>query len=402
MILRNCNTFALLVIFAAGLVSTSQYANGKTRLWLAEGPSLASKPAYFEIPLQVFATKIYVELEIGGKPRRFVFDTGSPSMIDAELAKELKLNVVGTNQGKDAHGVVITSDIVMTSVKLGNVSINKVPMYTAPFSDSLATKTFIGDGVLGSEVLKLGAWQVDLQNSVLRFSTDVSKLPNIAGARRSKLYNFGYPHTPIFDVQFAKTARSKAMFDTGSPAYFAISPADYAGVSKEGGIGRTISGYGSAGGSLGGEAPASDQLQVELKKFSLGEIEIGRVGAVQRTLSPSLIGAKMLEHYIVTLDTSSELAYFAQYNTKAFSQSSFGFTLSFTDGISVAIVWANSPAAAVGLKPGMALRSINGEAVETSAESLQRALAAMQAARIDIVWDEGSATLDQKQNILKD
>jgi hypothetical protein len=39
--------------------------------------------------LTVRGTKLFVTVEIGGKPRRFVVDTGSPSMISSTLVKEL-------------------------------------------------------------------------------------------------------------------------------------------------------------------------------------------------------------------------------------------------------------------------------------------------------------------------
>jgi hypothetical protein len=76
-------------------------ANQNPPTWMSEGPYLESSPASFEIPIDVFATKSYVEVEIRGKPRRFVFDTGSPSMIDSTLVKELGLKVVDTNKGRE-------------------------------------------------------------------------------------------------------------------------------------------------------------------------------------------------------------------------------------------------------------------------------------------------------------
>jgi hypothetical protein len=156
---------------------------------------------------------------------------------------------------------------------------------------------------------------------------------------KPKLYDFGYPRAPIFDVQFSKNAHSKAMFDTGSPTYFAISPDDYVGAQKENGIGKTISGYGSPGASIGGQAPNGAQLQAELKTFSLGGIDLGRVGAVRRESSPSLIGAMLLEYFIMTLDSMSGVAYLAKYKDGPLAQSSFGFTFAFDESVSVALVW---------------------------------------------------------------
>jgi hypothetical protein len=278
---------------------------------------------------------------------------------------------------------------------LDAVTLHKVPIFAADFSASKAAQCLVGDGVLGSEVLPLCAWQIDLPNSVLRCESDVRKLNHVDGGSRQALYNFGYPHTPYFDVQFAKKAKSKAMFDTGSPTYMAISPPDFEGAKQAGGIGKTLSGFGSAGGSLGGQAPNATQTRAELKTLAIGKISLGRVDATLRESAPSLIGAMLLDHFVVTLDAKSELAYFDVYRDSPFKRPSFGFSLGFDDGISVALVWDDSPAAEAGLRVGQALTSINGEATDASCDSMRRALNAMSADTIVLQWDGGSAVLAQ-------
>jgi hypothetical protein len=392
----NKRRFAMLILFWLGCFVSESPAQDIVPQWVSEGPSIEGRSASFEVPLMILGTKLYVDVEIGGKLRRFVVDTGSPSMIDKALVNELGLDTVGTGHGRDAHGVIVESHIVQASIKIGGVSFHKVPMFSAPFSASAATKIFIGDGVLGSELLPLGVWQVDLRNSVLRFNTEASGLPFIKESQPAKLYSFGYPHAPILDVQFATRARSKAMLDTGSPTYFAISPDDYAGTAKAGGIGKKASGYGSLGGSLGGQAPDGDQLQVELKNLSLGKVPFGRVEAIRRESSPSLIGAKILEHFIVTLDSKSRTAYFFQFNNRMLAQTSFGFSLAFIEGISVALVWDGSEAKAAGLRPGMVLTSINGNRTELSPEGVQQSILALQEQEIHLEWNGGSATLKKK------
>tara|TARA_R110001599_G_C12267242_1_gene660985 strand:+ start:5610 stop:6080 length:471 start_codon:yes stop_codon:yes gene_type:complete len=145
-----------------------------------------------ELPLEILAKKLYVEIEIRGKPRRFVFDTGSPSMMTAALAEELGLEVVDTREGKNSHGTIIKSDIVQTDIKLGGVVFKKVPMFAANFSATEMAQCLIGDGVLGSEILPLCAWQIDLSESVLRCNSDLRKLDHITSETKQRLYDFGY------------------------------------------------------------------------------------------------------------------------------------------------------------------------------------------------------------------
>ncbi len=371
-------------------------ANESLPSWLADGPYLEQSSASFEVPIEVHATKIYVAVELGGKSRRFVLDTGSPSMIDTALVEALDLAVVDTNKGTDAHGNIIETQIVQADIQIADVAIKKLPMMAANFTASIATKAFIGDGVLGSDLLPLGAWQIDLESSVLRFNTSLKHLPHIKDAQRQKLYQFGYPFMPIFDVQFAKKARSKAMLDTGSPTFFAISSPDLAGTKKASGISRMVTGDGSPGSSLGGQAPSTELIQVELDQLAIGDLVLGKVVAMGRASPPSLIGARILESFIVTLDSRSKAAYFKRYADEPFARPSFGFSLAFDGEISVGAVWDESPAKAVGLEAGMEITSINGQAVEFTQAGLVRALDAMAGQEIELTWNGGSAKLEKE------
>lgn len=357
----NIRNLTLVVLI---FIANWAMANQALPVWMNEGPYLEEASGSFEIPIKVSGTKIFVQIQIGEKLRRFVVDTGSPSMIDSAIAEELKLKVVGTNKGIDSHGSIIETGIVQTDINIGGMAIQKIPMMSANFSSSPAIKEFIGDGVLGSDLLPLGIWQIDLKNSVLRFNTNLQDMPHIKGSVILRLHQFGYPYMPILDVRYSKKSQSKALFDTGSPSFFTISSADFEGTTKSKGIGRTLSGYGSPGGSLGGQAPNTELMQVELKELTIDKLKLGRVVAQRRELSPSLIGARMLENYIITFDSRSGRAYFEEYASKVISNSSFGFSLAFDNSISIGAVWENSPAKSAGLRVGLELISINGVEVK--------------------------------------
>lgn len=392
---------AAVICLLAGVGSAlAQPAAGPPE-WVTQGPTLGAGATPFEIPLETRASKLYAQVELGGVLRRFVVDTGSPSMIDQALVTELGLPVVGRSQGTDAHGVVIQSDIVQADLRIGGMTVERVPMFSADFSGPVALRALVGDGVLGSELLKLGAWQVDLRDGVLRFSPDAAALPSVKAATRVTLHDFGYPHAPIFNVRFAEHARSKAMFDTGSPGYFAISPPDLDGARSAGGIGQTIPGFGSPGASLGGQAPDGPQLQVEMTRLSLDSIRLGRVGAVRRERSPSLLGARWLEHFIITLDVPRGAAYWLPYTDEPFETRGFGLALSFTEAVSVALVWEGSAAAAAGLRPGMVLTAINGEPATLTESGIAFALEALEGDSIELEWAGGVATLSRKTGVLE-
>lgn len=388
----------LFCVFAFIAYSSASGAEDKRR-WITEGPYVVEPSFSFELPLEVLATKLFVEVEVGGSPRRFVFDTGSPSMISAELAAELDLDIIGKTQGTDSHGAIVDTDIAQTDFTFGETTFHKVPIFVADFPK---TAQCLFDGVLGSEVLPLCAWQIDLPDSVLRCNSNLKDLDHLKKAKKQTLYNFGYPHAPIMDIRFAKKARSKAMFDTGSPGYLAIAPPDFDGAKQNNAIGKTISGHGSIGGSLGGRAPDEDQLKSELKTLSIGNIPLGRVGALLRESPPSLIGASILEHFVVTLDSKSAFAYFDQYREGPFARRSFGFGLSFEETPTISLVWDHSPAADAGLRVGQQVTAINGQPTDTSCNGIRSAMRSMtQSETIELEWEGGVQTLTRERQILE-
>lgn len=362
--------------------------------WVTEGPVIERSDFAIELPVTVLGRKLYVEVTLGGEPRRFVFDTGSPSMISRALAAELGLQAVDTVRGTDAHGAVVSSDIVQADLALDGTTLRRVPLFAADFSAVKPAQCLLGDGVLGSEILPLCAWQFDLPGSVIRCNASLDSLDHVAGAARLPLYDFGYPHAPYLDVRFARDAVSKAMFDTGSADLFTISPPDFDGADRARATGRTVEGYGSRGTSLGGKAPDEEQRRVELRSLAVGHVDIGRVDAVVRESPPSLIGASLLEHFVVTLDARSGSAYLDRYRDGPPAREDFGFSLAFDDTVSIALVWEGSPAAAA-LRAGQRVVAINGQLADTSCDGIERARRALEGNMIEIELQDGKVTLER-------
>ncbi|MEX2498293.1 MAG: aspartyl protease family protein [Wenzhouxiangellaceae bacterium] len=382
-------------VLAVILTSSTISAGGQQPKWIAEGPNVEDKELFLELPMKVFGNQLLIEVEVGGVPRQFLFDTGSPSMMSAALAAELKLEVIDRIKGRDSHGAVIDTEIVQSDLTLGGTTFYKVPIFVADFPKP---PKCLFDGVLGSEMLPLCAWQIDVPESTVRCSTMLTKLEHIKKAKQQRLHDFGYPHAPILDVRFTSKAKSKVLFDTGSPDFMAISPPDFEGAERSGGIARTRAGTGSIGGSIGGLAPEKDQLRVELDIMRLGNVELKNVGAILRDSPPSLIGASVFDHFVVTLDSSNATAYFDQYRNGPFARQSYGFSLSFEEEQpKVSLVWDESPAESAGLKVGQRVTAINGQPTDASCDGIRKTMRAMSDGNtIAVEWEGGEAELTRQ------
>ena len=372
---------------------------GQPPAWVSEGPVADSPSLAIDVPLEVLAGKLFVEVELGGKPRRFVFDTGSPSMLGKALTEELGLQAIDHRQGRDAHGAVIDTAIMQADIGLGDTLFRKVPVFVADFPPSAAC---LFDGVLGSELLPLCAWQIDLPEARLRCHADRQQLDHLSNADRLTLHDFGYPHAPILDVRFSDKARSKAMFDSGSSDYFAISAQDLEGARRGRGVGRSLGGQGSMGASLGGLATPRAQQRVVLEQLQIADLRLGPTEAVLRDGAPSLIGTGLLDHFVLTLDMQQRSAWLDRYRAGPHARGSFGFGLDFSDGPRVSLLWDDSPATAAGLKLGQSITTLNGSPLGGGCGDLRRALHALsEDDMIELGWQDGGATLQRAPPLIE-
>jgi predicted aspartyl protease len=78
--------------------------------------------------------KFSINAAMNDLERRFVFDTGSPTMISRELAAELDLVIIGSNTGRDANGREVTTDIgIVDRLTIGGVTFRSVPVLVSDF-----------------------------------------------------------------------------------------------------------------------------------------------------------------------------------------------------------------------------------------------------------------------------
>ena len=88
------------------------------------------KDYYDVIPYETNNDKIFINVEINGKKRKFLFDTGSTTLISESLFREInpalmnKQIVVDMFKNKDTLKIVSLNDL-----KLGSIIFNDIPEY---------------------------------------------------------------------------------------------------------------------------------------------------------------------------------------------------------------------------------------------------------------------------------
>lgn len=325
-----------------------------------------------DAPIEMRSGKIYLQARINDEAREFIFDTGSPSILSREFAQSLNLEIVGQNTGIDANGQPVTMDIaIVHSIEIGDTAFRNVPVLIFDFSELELGPCIFDGGVLGSEILPGSAWRIDTETETLSLAANVDDLPGGVPALRARLYDFGYPHAPIVDYSIGSVV-DKALFDTGSGEVLALFErvADSPDV-RRGIVADSLrSGRGSEGVSAGGQGAVVDLIRFNLSGFLVDGQPLGPVRAATRQAPPTLIGAGILDTYIVTLDYPGGAYLLESRREQALQRPEKGYAIGFVDQrATVTQLFDRSPAAEAGLQLGDHIVSAQGRPLDVSANN---------------------------------
>ena len=320
----------------------------------ARSPVLERATPLTTVPLDVRMNKLFVSAAVEGQTREFIFDTGSPTILSRSLADSIGLERVGSSTGRDANGRVVTMDTaVVQTLSLGDLTFHQVPVLVFDF-DQLNLGTCIFDGgVLGSELLPGSVWRLDTGHGQLQIG-DESQLAASSPVLSAPMYDLGYPHYPVVDYAVGNVT-DKAIFDTGNAEELVLFSrvVQDVGVQERMVSGSVRRGRGSDGVSAGGAGPVRDLLHFTLAELSVGEQVLGPLRASTRDSAPTLLGAGLLDRYVVTLDGVTQRFVLEERVTPRTARREAGYTITLEeDGTKVTQLFETSPAAGAGLQLG--------------------------------------------------
>jgi len=306
------------------------------------------------VPLEVRKNKLFVSAAVEGQTREFIFDTGSPTMLSRSLADSLGLEHVGSTAGRDANGRVVTMDTaVVQTLTLGDLTFHQVPVRVFDFDQLYLGPCIFDGGVLGSELLPGSVWRFDTGRGQLQIG-DASQLAASSPVLSAPMYDLGYPHYPVVDYAVGNVT-DKAIFDTGNAeelVFFSRVVQDV-GVQERMVSGSVRRGQGSDGVSAGGAGPVRDLMRFSLSEMSVGGLPLGPLQASTRDTAPTLLGAGLLDRYVVTLDGVTQRFVLEERVPLRPARREAGYTVTLEEGgTRVTQLFETSPAAGAGLQLG--------------------------------------------------
>lgn len=269
------------------------------------------KRYYEEIPYEKVGGKIIVTVEVGGKPRRFIWDTGATVLVTESLAKELGCKVIQSLPLYDAYNQVDTAMVVrVDKIKIGGTSFHGVP--AGILSDhSIFAVCFEVDGFIGSNVCRKSVveFRDDEQKIIL---TDRLKRLGIPKQKGIKMLHRSQQSSPIIPVKVAENMILELLFDTGDEGFLGISERNYNQfVAADSGIFQIKEvGHGSNSVGLWGNAPKMDKLLLELPYFGIGKSVFKNVCTETMNNDNSRMGLGLLDYGRVVIDYPRSRFYF--------------------------------------------------------------------------------------------
>lgn len=308
----------------------------------------------FEAPLQL----IIIPVEIRGKTFRFLFDTGAPNVLSEELFRELALPVVRKGRVKDsnrqAQKLIFTrlDEITIAGVKFRNTG-----ALVANLNAALEISCLEIDGIIGANLMKEAAWQIDYAAQTLRLA---DSLPDLLANRDSAWvlpFNTSSQFTPKITLQIGGQTVEDITFDSGSGGHLVAKLDTWEKLSEKPPHYKMV-GLGAAG--LYGRV--IDSVYIALTPdIRAGEQALGSAIVNFGQKSSKKIGNQFLGDFIVTIDWAENRIYLQPRGNERQSLQGPGFSPHFEAGkLMVSSVLEGGPAAEAGLQRGDRLLFVNG------------------------------------------
>jgi len=312
------------------------------------------------INVEFHNNRIILPVEIAGKSRKFLFDTGASTIIFEDLKQELNnTEKKPTIALRSVDGKTRKYNMQqIEQIGIGN-KLRFDNVWVIEDNNSIETMLFglpckIYDGVIGSDLFRNLSIQLDMQNKRIIVS-DKKILPTTDAALKQtmRIKETGHPHIEIL-VQGKKKS---VLFDTGAPQTVMLPGIkQYSDMATD-----TISSLYNPKGKL---------LEKEVR---FNEILINNVSVKkpQITLTDTrkvpLIGTDILHYACVVLDNKSNEFWLIPYNNshEITILPGFGFSIDFKSSNTISHIRKGSIAEKNGLKVGFRIIQIDNISLNT-------------------------------------
>ncbi|MEM5565336.1 retropepsin-like aspartic protease [Psychroserpens sp. AS72] len=141
------------------------------------------------IPFTYVNGWIILEVEIQDKAYNFLLDTGSSNLITKELAEELNVNILGSEEIKDVNAKEVSAEYTrINNIKIGTIDFQETIAAVVDLNKITEISCTKIDGFIGSNLMRKAVWDFDFQNQLITITNDEKNLDIPTETIASKLY----------------------------------------------------------------------------------------------------------------------------------------------------------------------------------------------------------------------
>jgi hypothetical protein len=267
-----------------------------------------------ELPYQNVNDKIIVEVDLNGKKRRFLLDTGAPLAISQKVFEELKPTPLARSPIRDINGKTDSLLLVrVDSLKIGDVYANGIPALV--LNDNPILTCLNLDGFLGSNVLRNSVVQFDSKNQVVRIADQISKLP-VDGLEGNDML-LDKQASPFLKLNLGKKISEYVIFDSGSDVFYSMAHGKIKKFKKSKDFTVLYRSSGSNQIGLFGVAERDETAMLAIPVVELNGAHINKIISETSNNSNSRIGSGVLAYGTLTLDYKMKKSYFKPFEANA-------------------------------------------------------------------------------------
>lgn len=265
---------------------------------------------YVKLPYEEVKNKLIIKAEVGGKQRRFIFDTGAVTCISRALADELGLNkdenvnVIDQSGKQDSVPLIALDRVAFDSIGFRNVPALVV-------EKSVFFDCFHVDGFIGSNLLHKSIVQISSEDSTIIITDRIDSL-GLQKKYATKLYLDSKQSNPYFTIKFGNT-KLRLLFDSGSDDLISMDIHEFEKLRNRK-IFRVLGkAYGNHSIGMFGVAENVEMYRLYLARFLLGKNRMANA-IIHTTEGVSRMGIKLTNHGKVTIDYLNKRFYFEPYD----------------------------------------------------------------------------------------
>lgn len=287
--------------------------------------------------------KIFINVEINGKKRKFLFDTGSTTLICESLFREINPKLIHTELAIDMYKNKDSLKVVsLSELKLGSIVFNSIPASVMQ-SPPDWFKCLNVEGIIGSNMLRNSIVQISSINHTITITDNQKKLTlNKDNVSKLKLIKSSYP---FIQISINKIPL-EVIFDTGNGTFFSLSNGMMNNIIKgeKNKPFETIStGFGANSFGLFGAENNTEMFRLRIPLLQINKGKFENTIVETSSIVQSSIGSKLINYGTVTLDYLHKKFYFEPFESvKNIEERKWPISPTVINGqLAVGVVWGD-------------------------------------------------------------